>query len=417
MAADRLVVLSFPAMATEKHRWTFAPRFRQRAFGWKSQPAVKRVKEAVAEIKKVGRRDPILAAEGAVLFLERVSPALEQVDSSSGSIGTAVYDAIRELVPLIAKAPAGVETRQAWLERLFDALQEDKIPYIEDLGDFWGELCVVPEIASAWADELIGTTRMALSPDKNLRGYFKGTSACLAALFEARRYEEILEILSSESLWPYKRWAVKALAALGRADDAISLAENSRSSWASNDDIDALCEEILLSAGRVEEAYESYGLSANRASTYLATFRAVQKKYPHKEARRILADLVATTPCEEGKWFAAAKDLGLYSEAIALARQSPCDPRTLTRAARDFADSEPFFALEAGMTALAWLVAGYGYDITAAEVLDAYTCTMQAAEKKGVAAQTREHIRRLVATDTTGVGFVTQVLAKQLEIR
>ena len=41
------------------------------------------------EIKGVARRDPIHAADGAVVFLERVSPALEQVDSSSGAIGTA----------------------------------------------------------------------------------------------------------------------------------------------------------------------------------------------------------------------------------------------------------------------------------------------------------------------------------------
>ena len=43
--------------------------------------------QAVAEIKKVAKKDPVLAAEGAVAFLERVSPALEHVDSSSGAIG------------------------------------------------------------------------------------------------------------------------------------------------------------------------------------------------------------------------------------------------------------------------------------------------------------------------------------------
>ena len=58
------------------HKWNFAARFRRNAFGWRSQPAVTRVKEAVAEIKKVVREDPVLASEGAVLFLEKVSPAL-----------------------------------------------------------------------------------------------------------------------------------------------------------------------------------------------------------------------------------------------------------------------------------------------------------------------------------------------------
>jgi hypothetical protein len=68
----------------EPHKWAFKARFRHHAFGWKSQPAIQCVKEAVAEIKKVGCKDPVLAAEGAVAFLERLSPALEHIDSSSG---------------------------------------------------------------------------------------------------------------------------------------------------------------------------------------------------------------------------------------------------------------------------------------------------------------------------------------------
>ena len=81
-------------MTEQRYRWEFQARFRRHAFGWRSQPAVQRVKQAVSEVKAVARRDPMLGAEGAVLFLERVSPALEQVDSSSGAIGTAVYSAI-----------------------------------------------------------------------------------------------------------------------------------------------------------------------------------------------------------------------------------------------------------------------------------------------------------------------------------
>ena len=88
------------------HKRTFKARFRRNAFGWKSRQAIERVKQAVAEIKRAARRDPLLGAEGAVSFLERVSPALERVDSSSGAIGTAVNKAIDELVPIIAKAPA-----------------------------------------------------------------------------------------------------------------------------------------------------------------------------------------------------------------------------------------------------------------------------------------------------------------------
>ncbi len=63
------------------HKWTFAPRFRRDTFGWRSQPALQRVREAVAEIPKVAKKDQTLASAGAVLFLERLSPALEQFDS------------------------------------------------------------------------------------------------------------------------------------------------------------------------------------------------------------------------------------------------------------------------------------------------------------------------------------------------
>jgi hypothetical protein len=44
-------------MADSKtHRWQFAARFRRNAFGWRSQPAIERVHEAVAEITAGERR-------------------------------------------------------------------------------------------------------------------------------------------------------------------------------------------------------------------------------------------------------------------------------------------------------------------------------------------------------------------------
>jgi hypothetical protein len=106
------------------HKWNFAARFRRNAFGWRSQPALTRVKEAVAEIKKTARKDPVLAAEGAVLFLEKVSPALSHVDSSSGAMGTAVNNAIDVLASIIASAPPDDFTRDKWLERLWQAIEE-----------------------------------------------------------------------------------------------------------------------------------------------------------------------------------------------------------------------------------------------------------------------------------------------------
>jgi hypothetical protein len=240
------------------HRWEFKARFRRHAFGWRSQPAIARIRQAVAEIKKVARQQPALAADGAVTLLERLSPALEQVDSSSGAIGTAVNHAIADLVPIIAGAPADATTRQAWLERLFEAHERDQIPYIERL-----------------------------------------------------------------------------------------------------------------------------------------------------------ADLAATTPDQEGKWFAAAKDAGLFDEALALASRSPCDPQTLTRAARDQAEERPAFATAAGLLALDWLAQGAGYEIDSADVWAAYRATLAAAERQSQAAKVKDDIRALVASDSCD-RFVKDVLGGEL---
>ena len=400
----------------ERHKWVFRARFRRNAFGWKSQPAIKRIKEAVSEIKKVARKDAVLASDGAVLFLEKLSPALERIDSSSGAIGTAVNNAIRALVPIIAEAEADTKTRDAWLDRLWDAYQEDKMPYIELLGDYWGALCASEEVASSWADQLLETCKMALSPDPSLRGFFKGTTNCLSTLLAAQRYEEIIDLLdmAPNRMWHYRQFGVKALAAQGKKAEALRYAEESRGL---NDDPIAIaqtCEELLLSSGLVEEAYQRYAMEANQAGTYLAWFRALVKKYPHKKPAEILDDLVASTPAEEGKWFAAAKSAKLYNEAIALARRTPCSPQTLTRAARDFEEKNPLFAIEAGMVALHWLVEGYGYDITSLDVLAAYTHIMKAAEHADCADATKQRIRNLVARETFGERFVTKVLRRHL---
>jgi len=396
------------------HAWAFRARFRRDAFGWKSQPAITRVREAVAEIKKVAKKEPLVAAEGAVLFLERVSPALSHVDGSSGAIGSAVNHAVAELSALVAAAPADVVTRDAWLERLYQAHQNDEIPYIESLADHWGELCVTKELASRWADRLIGITSNALAPDPKMRGHYHGTTMCLTALYRAERFEELLTLLEHEKFWPYKRWSVRALAALGKKSEAIALAEASRGPWTSEADVARLCEEILLSSGLVDEAFERYAADANRAGTYLATYRAVAKKYPTKSEEDVLARLVASTPGDEGKWFAAAKDAGLFAEAIALARRTPTDPRTLARAARDHADEQPAFALEAGLTALEWLALGYGYEVTGADVWAAYLPAKSVAERADATAALRSRVREIAARYRDGKNLVAEVLRREL---
>lgn len=135
------------ATRTETTAWAFRARFRRGAFGWKStQRAIGRLHEALAEIRAVARHDQARAAEGAVLLLEKLSPALCQIDSSSGALGNAAHATVQELAPLISQAPVSTPVRRQWLDRLFEAIQEDDPPYIESLGDHWGDLCATQEL-------------------------------------------------------------------------------------------------------------------------------------------------------------------------------------------------------------------------------------------------------------------------------
>ena len=198
---------------------------------------------------------------------------------------------------------------------------------------------------------------------------------------------------------------------MGKADEALRYAEASRGLNDNPASIARACEEILLSLGRSAEAYERYALASNRHPSNTATFRSIVRKYPERERAQILRDLVEAAPGEEGKWFAAAKEAGCLEMAAQLAHQSPCDPRTLTRAARDFVNKNPDFALRAGLAAMRWLAVGYGYEVTGADVWAAYSHTLKAAVRLGQRDQAREQIRALVAVR---MGFVAQVLGREL---
>ncbi|MFU8896245.1 MAG: hypothetical protein ACNA8J_07645 [Gammaproteobacteria bacterium] len=396
-------------------KWQFTPRFRRHAFGWRSDLPIKRIKEALKELKQVARTQPVLAAEGAVTLLEKLSPALEQVDSSSGALGSAVNKAIATLVPLIAKADVDAALRQRWLERLWQALQDDDMPYIELLGDYWGELCVTPDMASYWADEFMPVVELVWSPEAPGHGFFKGTSACLASLYAAGRHEELLALIDKAPFksWHYRRWGVKALSSMGRKAEAIRYGEESRGLNDPGWQVAQACEAILLSSGLLDEAYRRYAVEANQGVTNLATFRAIVKKYPNRQPDEILRDLIASTPGAEGKWFAAAKDAGLFDLAVELVRRSPADPRTLTRAARDFAEKQPDFALSAGLAALYWISRGYGYEITGGDVLDAYSALTDAAATAGIA---KEELNAQIRTmcEAPEARFLQDVLVRHL---
>lgn len=368
------------AKAIAPHKWLFKARFRAGTFGWRSQPAIARVVEATAEIKGVARTNPVLAADGAVAFLARLVPAIEHVDGSSGAIGAAVNRAISEMTEIISAVSAPANVRDEWLERLWEAFNNDGYGYLDALGDLWGGLCATDEHANAWANRLAQFVRTAYAIPYDGFRFVKGVDACLSALFRAKRFEELRAVLelTGKTFWNYHQWGFKTLVAEGRRAEALRYAESHRGI---NDGyaIDRACEELLLESGLADEAYSRYALRTNQQATYLATFRAVVKKYPHKDPRDVLADLVASTPGERGKWFAAAKSAGFYEEAIALVQSAPADPKTLGRTARDFAEKEPLFAMEAALAGLHWAAKGYGYEITGLDIREIYRSGLSAA--------------------------------------
>jgi hypothetical protein len=213
----------------DKHKWIFPTRFRTGAYSWKaSRLACQRLREAVSEIKKVAKKDSVLGAEGAVRLMEKLWPALEHIDTSSGTLGSAVNKALDALIPIIVKAPAGDKTRSKWLDRLWQAMADDGVDYLGPVSDRWGEICGSAEVAGRWADELVSTLRSCWS-DPNPGRYFHGATACLSCLLAAGRYQELLELLELDRhpMWHYRRYGVEALLALGKKADAVQYAEAS----------------------------------------------------------------------------------------------------------------------------------------------------------------------------------------------
>lgn len=253
------------------HPWDFRARLRRTAFGWKgAKLAIERIHEALTEIRAVARHDPATAAEGAVLFVDRRSPALNQTDSSSGALGNATDAAVQELVPIISNAPVDPATRKKWLDRLFAAIQEDDPPYIEHLGDHWGELCATPELASAWADQVLPTQRSELRDrQRGTDAFFYGITLCYSAMFKAGRHDELLELLAMEPrpIWQYLVWGARVLAQRGQVDDAIAYVRERAGSTTSLETIARFAEAELLKAGRHAEAFDQFALLANQAPT------------------------------------------------------------------------------------------------------------------------------------------------------
>ena len=66
-----------------------------------------------------------------------------------------------------------------------------------------------------------------------------------------------------------------------------------------------------------------------------------------------------------------------------LACASPCEPKTLTRAAKDNIERAPVFAGEVALAALHWICQGKGYELSSIDVQLAYRLAIDAGSLSG----------------------------------
>ena len=53
--------------------------------------AIGQLKGAATEIRSAAKSDPVAAGDGVVSLMERIWPALQGIDTSSGALGAAVF--------------------------------------------------------------------------------------------------------------------------------------------------------------------------------------------------------------------------------------------------------------------------------------------------------------------------------------
>lgn len=223
----------------------------------------------------------------------------------------------------------------------------------------------------------------------------------LSALFKAARHDELLDLLAMDRhpIWPCLVWGARVLAARGDVDAAIAYVLERAGSTTGDEAVARFAEDLLLEAGRRAEAFDRYALVANQANSHLSTFKALAKKYPELAPEKLLGVLVASTPGEPGKWFATAKTLKLFDLATTLAWASPCDPKTLARAARDHLASRPAFAMQSALAALHWMSMGHGYELIGVDVRDAHRLALEAGRGEQQTEQVQAAIEQVLAPD------------------
>ncbi|MFC1762971.1 hypothetical protein ACFL6U_12940 [Planctomycetota bacterium] len=390
-----------------KHKWNFKSRFRRAAYGWKGTAlAAKRMKEAVSEIKKVAKNDLSLAGEGVVELFCRLYPAVMQIDGSSGAIGTALHRTVDQLTPILIQADWDMNSRGKWLQKLYEAIQEDGWGVFDSLRDRWGDLCVYSGLAHLWADELISTVRdIWSSPEFSI---FPGTDMCLSCLLYTERYAELYALIQLDrtQFWHHIKFWPMALIKQGNPQEALDYVAQIRSQQGVNNEepeMDAFCEATLIKMGHIEEAYQQYGLKLPSYGTYLNIYRSLCKRYPSLDKRRILIDCMDKTG-SKGKWFAAAKNAGFLDIALSCAKSRDGDPNTLLRATRDYAEKDAEFAVSVGIEAIMIFLTADFYDpITSMDIKQAYNQVAKVAEKAAIDSQFSAGLSRRVLKESNKI--------------
>ncbi|WP_323033177.1 hypothetical protein [Paracoccus sp. (in: a-proteobacteria)] len=389
------------------HKWAFKPGMRAGAYSWKSSTkAVERLKSAIAEIRAVARTDPTTAAEGVIALAQRIWPAFEHIDTSSGALGNAVRRTLEELLPVLIEAQADEKIRAKWLEQLREAILDDGVDYLAPIADRFGQIAAFPALMNLHADRDLDMIQAAWS-DHARFSHVTTATLTLSCLLEVGRYDELLALLELKTsrLWFDQKFGADALLRQGREDEALAYAESllkdDRRQWGYQD-IAQFCENILVRQGREEEAYRRFGLPTAAGNTYLAMWRDLVKRYPDIDARGILEDLIETQG-SRGKWFAAAKTAKYLDIALECAAHTDAAPATLIRSARDFAINEPAFAAQVGLHAIAHLLAGRGYEPSPLDIDEAVTHVMAASARIGQGGAVLRELQRLSANAATDV--------------
>ena len=164
------------------------------------------------------------------------------------------------------------------------------------------------------------------------------------------------------------------------------------------------CRRSCLSSGMVDEAYRRYGLLANRTGTYVAWYAQHAAKKPRSRRRRYSTTWWRRRRARRASGSPPPNRPGC-SMRQSRWRSARRAHRPLSRAARDFAEKNPPFALEAGMAAVHWLVAGWLRRDGSGRAGCPHT--LAAADAWACAETTRQRIRDLVAKETGGERFVT----------